>query len=247
MLLKIITKYGRVKSVILITLSAVVASVIVTFSIFIFSKQNMPLINIYMAILIPAVLASLWSWRTVGMIIKIHELEQEVRKLADYDSLTSVMSRVAFLNMSETIYQLMLRNNSVFSILYIDIDDFKKINDTYTHAAGDIVLENFGSILLKNSRKSDIAGRLGGEEFALLLADTDSDGAVCFAEKIRNCVKKSILTYMDKNIGYTVSIGISVFDKTNRVILEKLIAQADTALYKAKNSGKDCVVNFKNI
>ncbi|NOY70575.1 MAG: GGDEF domain-containing protein [Deltaproteobacteria bacterium] len=244
MLLKLIIKHGRVKSVLFITFSAVVASAIATASIFYFSGHRMPVINMYLTIIIPAVIASLASWRTVGMILKIHGLEQEVRKLADYDSLTSVMSRAAFLNMSEAVYQLMARNQSSLAFLYIDIDDFKKINDTYTHAGGDAVLKSFGSILLKQIRKSDIAGRLGGEEFALLLVNTDSDGAGYFAEKIRNSIENTITSYQGKNIQYTVSIGVSVFDQNNRVPLDKLITQADTALYSAKNSGKNCVINW---
>ena len=244
MLLQLIIKHGRIKSVLFITFSAVVASAIATCSIFYFSGRPMPVINMYLTIIIPAVIASLASWRTIGMILKIHSLEQKIRKLANYDSLTALMSRSWFINRAEAVYQLMLRNQSTLAFIYIDIDDFKKINDTFTHAGGDAVLKTFGSILLKQIRKSDISGRLGGEEFALLLADTDSKGAGYFAEKIRDAIENTAASYQGKSISYTASIGVSVFDQSNRVNLDKLIAQADIALYSAKNSGKNCVVKW---
>jgi diguanylate cyclase (GGDEF)-like protein len=247
MLLNLIFKHGRLKSVILITLSAVVASIIATHAIFFLLGREMPLINQVLSVSIPAVIASLWSWRTVGMILKIHELEQEIRRLANVDVLTSVMSRFAFLSASESLFQLMLRRNRPVAVLYFDLDDFKQINDTRGHAGGDAVLRHFGSVLSRETRKSDLSGRLGGEEFAVLLPETERKGAAHIAEKIRRAVETSEVNFSNNIISYSVSIGISILSEENKVSLEDLIAQADMALYSAKNTGKNRAVLFSEL
>lgn len=247
MLLNFIIKHGKVKSVISITLSAVIASMIATRAIFFFMGREMPQINQILSITLPAIIASFWSWRTVGMILKIHELEQDIRRLANVDTLTSVMSRYAFLSSSESLYQLMLRRNSPLAVLYLDLDNFKNINDTQGHAGGDAILIDFGKILNRETRKSDLSGRLGGEEFAVLLPETDSKGAVHMAERIRKAVNASNVLISGKAVPYTVSIGVSVRNREESVSLDDLITQADKALYSAKNTGKNKSILYSQI
>ena len=131
------------------------------------------------------------------------------------------------------------RQNSYVSFMLIDIDDFKKVNDTYGHQKGDEVLEKIGEILNNSSRKMDFAARYGGEELCLVLPNTKSDKAYEIATRIREKIKSFIFD----DFFVTVSIGISQSEENiNNEI--KLIRKADKALCKAKENGKDQVVIF---
>jgi diguanylate cyclase (GGDEF)-like protein len=244
-LLDFIIKYGRVKAVILNTVIAIIISLTLTELLFYITGTEVQTLGLAIAFFFPASIGPLFSWRLIGLILRIHQLESEMRKLATYDALTSVMSRSAFLDQSESIYHIVKRNKSSLGLIYIDIDDFKKINDTYGHTAGDTVLKSFGLILKKYSRESDLVGRLGGEEFAITLPDTDSPGAVHLAEKIREAARETSIDYSGKTICYTISVGVSAADTQNQVDLDTLISQADSALYKAKNSGKNRVIEYE--
>ena len=131
------------------------------------------------------------------------------------------------------------RQNSYVSFMLIDIDDFKKVNDTYGHQKGDEVLEKIGKILNNSSRKMDFAARYGGEELCLVLPNTKSDKAYEIATRIREKIKSFIFD----DFFVTVSIGISQSDENLNDEI-KLIRKADKALYKAKENGKDQVVIF---
>ena len=131
------------------------------------------------------------------------------------------------------------RQNSYVSFMLIDIDDFKKVNDTYVHQKGDEVLEKIGEILNNSSRKMDFAARYGGEELCLVLPNTKSDKAYEIATRIREKIKSFIFD----DFFVTVSIGISQSDENINDEI-KLIRKADKALYKAKENGKDQVVIF---
>ena len=131
------------------------------------------------------------------------------------------------------------RQNSYVSFMLIDIDDFKKVNDTYGHQKGDEVLEKIGKILNNSSRKMDFAARYGGEELCLVLPNTKSDKAYEIATRIREKIKSFIFD----DFFVTVSTGISQSDENINDEI-KLIRKADKALYKAKENGKDQVVIF---
>lgn len=131
------------------------------------------------------------------------------------------------------------RQNSYVSFMLIDIDDFKKVNDTYGHQKGDEVLEKIGKILNNSSRKMDFAARYGGEELCLVLPNTKSDKAYEIATRIREKIKSFIFD----DFFVTVSIAISQSDENINDEI-KLIRKADKALYKAKENGKDQVVIF---
>ena len=143
--------------------------------------------------------------------------------------------------------QFMRRKGLTTAVLYIDIDDFKKINDAYGHSGGDAVLEHFGKLLREDSRASDLIGRLGGEEFAVLLPETGREGALRFAQKIRTHAERTRVPCGATEISYTVSIGFSICEASDNLSLEELIRQADTALYVAKKSGKNCVMEYGDV
>ncbi len=125
------------------------------------------------------------------------------------------------------------------SILLFDLDNFKVINDTFGHQAGDVVLTKFSNLIKLELRTSDYLARYGGEEFILALPETSYDNAALIAERIRKKVSEMVVQYDDKEISITTSIGIGSNDEDTT--LESLIYRTDTALYAAKRKGRNLV------
>ena len=167
--------------------------------------------------------------------------ENELKLMASTDSLTKLYNRRYFYKISESIIDLALREQTPTSIMMLDIDNFKKINDNYGHKVGDEVIKVVAKVLLKLSRKSDIVSRWGGEEFLVLLPNTDADGAIIIAQKIRVEIEEFIIN-LDTNekLKFTISIGVSEL-KDEYTKLDTFINTADEALYDAKEGGKNKV------
>lgn len=240
-----IIKNGQIKTILFITVISVIISELFFFIVSYSLAVTIVLKGILISFIIPLIVTPILSWYLVSLIIKIHHLEVKMRNLATYDSLTNVLSRKAFMTNAEVLYQLNKREQSTLAFLYIDIDDFKKINDKYGHQAGDVVLKSFGEILDKNRRESDIVGRLGGEEFAYVLPETNIQGAMKFSNNLRNIINNQFIEFDNIKIKYTISIGVSICDCNNMVFLDELIRQADEALFIAKHQNKDCVIEYK--
>ena len=131
------------------------------------------------------------------------------------------------------------------SLLMIDIDFFKRVNDTYGHAEGDVVLQELGKILSKNSRSFDVVSRNGGEEFTVLLLGCPKDNAIQIAERIRATVENhSFVLTTGLEISITVSIGVSSYPELTEEV-EKLVEKSDIALYAAKRTGRNKVCSDK--
>jgi diguanylate cyclase (GGDEF)-like protein len=176
--------------------------------------------------------------------IKAHdELEKSVKKLhrlSIIDNLTNIYNRRYFFEMSHNIISIARREDKKVSLLMLDIDFFKKINDTYGHQCGDFILINLVKEINKNLRDSDIFARIGGEEFTILLNDTSLKGANIIAEKIRSVVEKKTFSYNSIVIKITISIGISELNKESFTI-EELYKESDKKLYIAKKNGRNRV------
>lgn len=166
---------------------------------------------------------------------------EELHKLSTIDTLTNIYNRRYFFEMSEKLISIAAREEQKVSLLMIDIDYFKYINDTYGHQAGDFILINLAKEIKKTLRKSDIFARIGGEEFTILLNDTSLDGAGVIAEKIRSNIEKKLFIYNGNSINITISIGLSVLNNENNSI-EKLYKESDKKLYIAKGNGRNRVV-----
>ena len=132
------------------------------------------------------------------------------------------------------------RTRDPLAMILLDIDDFKQLNDTYGHAAGDEVLTSLAAIMNDTARESDLIARYGGEEFVILMPNTDLAGAVHLAEKLRMSVESTRLIIGDgmKPIEITISLGVAVYAGDRR----RFFAEADKALYQAKGAGKNCVI-----
>lgn len=187
---------------------------------------------------------------------QIKNLQKEIarlRRLVDYDELTKVLNRRGFLREAERVFRRVYgaahtrerRKKKIvveeMAILFIDADNFKQINDLYSHTAGDMALRRLASIFSSRLRSHDIVGRWGGEEFAIMLYGANKHWSVAVAEDIRRLVSQSPLKYKRKYIPLSVSIGISVFEKHRHHNLETMIREADEAMYQAKIEGKNTV------
>jgi diguanylate cyclase (GGDEF)-like protein len=209
------------------------------------SGRGVDSIVIFASIVVPMIITPAVVWYIVSLLLEVHRLEEEQRHLATYDMLTGLMTRRAFLESSSALIKLMGRKKTLMALAYIDIDNFKNVNDIHGHAGGDEVLKSFASLLHGHLRESDLVGRIGGEEFAIALPYTDLNNSIDVLEKIRLSSKNDAVNCSSKTIQYTISIGVTIFDSDNPVNLEQLATQSDNALYKAKNSGKDCIVKYK--
>lgn len=168
-------------------------------------------------------------------------LEEELRKLATTDFLTGLFSRRQLFELGEKEISRARRNSAPLSLLLLDIDHFKAVNDTYGHAVGDEVLKNFATIFRGALRNVDIVCRFGGEEFVAILPDTDTELAMEVAQRLRQNVEASRFSLNGVDVKYTISIGLATFQKKDTAI-NQLINRADGALYRAKESGRNRVV-----
>jgi diguanylate cyclase (GGDEF)-like protein/PAS domain S-box-containing protein len=157
--------------------------------------------------------------------------------LANVDSLTCALSRRHFLNLAEQELARAIRYSLPLVLLMLDLDHFKRINDTFGHAAGDAVLKAFVQTVTGVLRDSDLIGRLGGEEFAVLLPSTTSEGGRALAQRIIDSVRESPVEVAGVTITYTVSVGAGGLQ--GDMTVAGLLGRADAALYRAKSSGRD--------
>jgi len=158
------------------------------------------------------------------------------------DSLTGVSTRATLLHQLEKHYELARRHGRALSLILADLDHFKQINDTYGHAGGDQVLRRFGGLLLGRLRGSDHVGRIGGEEFLMVLPETTADLALSVAEQLRVTLERERIEYMEQVIPATCSLGIAELDPAE-ASSGSLLARADAALYRAKAGGRNRAVS----
>lgn len=174
--------------------------------------------------------------------LKLKNNEYRLKNLANSDSLTKLYNRRYFYKIATKILKLAQRSKQDVCVCMIDIDNFKTINDTYGHHLGDYVIKNLAKNLTSLTRQSDIIGRYGGEEFILLLPDTNIEGAKVIANKICKEISEQKIVYKDIDLSYTISLGLNEYTKMDSI--DDFIIKADEALYKAKHAGKNQVVVY---
>lgn len=168
-------------------------------------------------------------------------LNHKLKELSNTDELTQISNRRHFLELADFSFNSAKRHHFSLYMLSIDIDFFKKVNDTYGHLVGDEVLKHICAIISKTLRADDIFGRIGGEEFSVCVQNTTRDGVIILAEKIRQSVASSPFGLdHTRVIDITISIGISAILSSDESIYESM-KRADDALYAAKNGGRNCV------
>jgi diguanylate cyclase (GGDEF)-like protein len=180
---------------------------------------------------------------TYGNVSDLVREAEALERLAAIDGMTGLNNRRTFLTLAETEWTRFRRHSRPMALLMCDIDHFKSVNDTYGHDVGDDVIKTVADILQKQKRASDIAGRLGGEEFALVLPEATLDSAVAADERLRKLVADHVITAGGTRIAVTISVGASICHAATTGV-EELIKQADLALYEAKRSGRNRVCRY---
>ncbi len=179
---------------------------------------------------------------------RISELEEyvlKVRKEAQTDTLTQLLNRRAFMRIISQALKLFQSNRIPFSLVMLDLDHFKLLNDQYGHMAGDKVLRIFGELIHRNTRSEDSAFRYGGEEFAIITQMDSMENVKSFVERILDETRETIILYEKQQITFTFSAGIASMEKhiTNR----ELIQRTDAALYAAKKQGRNRILVFEPV
>lgn len=180
--------------------------------------------------------------------VSVNELEtaqEELKALSITDPLTHLYNRRYFTEASNTLFTLSHRDKKPLSLIMIDIDKFKKINDTFGHTIGDHVLVRLAHLLQESHRKSDFVCRYGGEEFVILLPETDLESALSVAEDFRETIEScSISLENNQTVKFTISLGVSQIDHSKDTSIENILNRADEALYIAKDSGRNRVTSL---
>lgn len=179
---------------------------------------------------------------------RTHELEKtnfQLEIMATTDYLTNTRNRRSFFDVGDQYFLMAKRNNKELCVLAFDLDNFKIINDTYGHQAGDQVLKRFAENCKNHLRESDVFGRIGGEEFTALLFETSLDDSTQLAERIRKSTSELSVHFDEHTIVMSVSIGVAKLNHSDQKI-DTILARADQALYQAKLNGRNQVVTSES-
>jgi diguanylate cyclase (GGDEF)-like protein len=178
---------------------------------------------------------------------KLRSQNQILEKIAITDSLTQAFNRRHFFDLSEIEIQRALRYGHPLSVMILDVDHFKVVNDTYGHRVGDQVLVNIVRLCQENIRNIDVFARYGGEEFVILLPETDCGETSLMAERICNLVAETPIILGAIKVSVTLSIGVACWDGDQELNYDQLLSQADIALYRAKDQGRNMVEVWQEI
>ncbi|MBI2891503.1 MAG: diguanylate cyclase [Nitrospirae bacterium] len=174
--------------------------------------------------------------------LELKKSRDRLRELASIDELTQVYNRRHFMEELSREFSRAVRYQKPISFILMDIDHFKKINDTHGHQVGDMVLSHLAALIKQALRGSDVVARYGGEEFAVILPETELEGAVAAAEKMRRTVEREGFPSQDGPLDVRVSFGVANWPRHKVAHVDQLIRLADDALYCAKDAGRNRVV-----
>lgn len=172
---------------------------------------------------------------------RIIETENKLLFQAQHDPLTNILNHRAIVDVLSQLWERSKRDSSPLAVLMLDLDYFKRVNDSYGHQAGDYTLKHFCSLVKRELRPYDSFGRYGGEEFTICLPATDADQAIVVAQRIRARIESSPIEYDGLCFGLTVSIGVAHFSE-NQTSYKQVLLNADRAAYSAKEQGRNKVV-----
>jgi len=170
--------------------------------------------------------------------LRVDRLNDELKYMSRVDGLTGLYNRRYWQERFDNTFKLARRREQAVTAMMLDIDHFKKVNDTYGHQAGDKVIQALSSIVQQSVRETDLAGRYGGEEFAIVLPDSTADTSLLVAQRIRSAAEKMQVEHEGQIITFTVSLGLAEFSREYTTAMQWL-EQADMALYDAKHHGRN--------
>ncbi len=179
--------------------------------------------------------------RIVDLQKELLETNKRLERLSITDGLTNLYNHRYFQDELGRAFDESARYGRPLSLAIVDLDFFKKVNDTYGHAVGDEVLKGISRLFQQSIRSTDLAARYGGEEFAMMMPETNLDDAMTFAEKLRSLVESTAIKTQEGPIRLTVSVGVSTVPHPDIHAAKELIVAADSALYRAKHNGRNQV------
>lgn len=232
------------KHVILNTcLSTIIAMLYSYIFVFIFMKLNILMYDskvLFVAVLIPATVAPFMSYIAFKQALYLEQSKQEILRLSRIDDLTGLFNKAYFYEIAEREITLSERYKYSVAIVVMDLDFFKRINDTYGHLAGDKVIKHSAELIKQNIREIDLVCRFGGEEMIILFPQANLKETIQIIERIRTNIKNAITIFDQNQIKVTASFGVSIYNSTKgKEHLNTLIHYADKALYKAKENGRN--------
>lgn len=191
--------------------------------------------SLYLNLLIVVLIAAASIWATG---VTIGRYQRRLEEMAVTDKLTGIANRQAFAPLMEQLLSELRRTPQALSLLLIDVDHFKQVNDTHGHQAGDDMLRALVQRIAGSLRESDLIFRWGGEEFLVVLRDCEGENALHLADKLRAAVAASPLAVSGASLHATISVGVA--ERTEDEDIDHLIGRADQALYLAKRDGRNC-------
>lgn len=187
-----------------------------------------------------------YSVRSFSYFVRMRDYNRQLEQLASRDMLTGVLNARAYYANCEQGIQVATRAGQPYAVLFVDLDHFKSVNDTYGHAAGDAVLKAVAGCLGTSIRKSDALGRIGGEEFSVFLPNTSRSGALQLAESVRRAVEDLYPSIGDQTLRVTASIGVAACEAGGES-MQTIQQKADQAMYVAKSLGRNRVSAFDEL
>ena len=230
--------YGAVIIVSAATFCAVLLSLLLTVFLNIWLRGHVPLVDLIIGGLIPLIVSPIALYGFVTLVHQLDLTETHLRRLVSEDELTGVYSRRHILSLAEQEWERASCHEMPFSLLLLDVDHFKQINDTYGHEVGDTVLQRLTQVCRSQLRSSDAFGRIGGEEFLVLLPKTGEGGAIGVGEHLRSALETTELYVGGQPLQITISLG-AASKQPHTPDLKALLKDADDALYTAKSMGRN--------
>jgi len=241
MLRRLLRRYGVFASTAVLTAASIMISVVVTAAVNLWNDGSIGATGMMVAVIVPAVTASIFGGLTLRLADQLDRAQDQLRKLSITDDLTQAYNRRYFFEVAGQELARATRTGEVFSIVILDMDDFKQINDAYGHRVGDSVLRAVSTLCMATVRVMDTFARYGGEEFVFLLPHMKGDDALKFCARIQRALTESHVVEDGHKVSFSASIGVATFD-SNVTDVYGLITKADRALYAAKSRGKNIIM-----
>ncbi|MBI5192575.1 MAG: GGDEF domain-containing protein [Nitrospirae bacterium] len=184
---------------------------------------------------------------TLTLALRNSEIHREAQAMATIDSLTGLFNKRYFNDILDREFKGTMRYQTPVSLIMMDLDNFKTINDMYGHQAGDAVIKEISSMLTKSLRDIDVPARYGGDELAIILPETDAEQAFFVAKRLKRLIEQNPIKFKGNSIKVTASIGISSCPNSSIKTVEDMISEADKALYDAKKCGRNRIESKDNI
>jgi diguanylate cyclase (GGDEF)-like protein len=234
----LLIRLGPLRSTLALTFLSILIAVSLTVAINALMGKNASLISLWIAVIVPAIIAPVYSLPFMRLLIRLDGAEKRLHELTRRDALTGLYSRTYFIELAEREMERTLRYGEPFSIIVLDIDGFKVVNEIYGHPAGDKVLKVFSQVILDTLRQSDVVARFGGDEFVTLLPNTSAKNVQACIERIHKVLQRTSIVHEGSEIRFTACAGTATYCNLY-IELDMILQQADKALCQAKSLGKN--------